>query len=357
MAQHQAVFSAAGEHPVGLLRAQGRKVVYEHPDIRLVPAQHQPFASGALHRRVDPRHEPLGSCLLVAGTAVGLPRGKEPLQALGFQGGIEVQGVQVVVLHRIGGPDDPGLLQTGDAADKFTLYVFGKGAGSAVHVHLAGGKPLRFDKDMVPFPLREADHLVLDGGTVPGPRAGDLPAVEGGTVYVPADDLVGLGSGVGDPAGNQRPVQGRTGGGIKGEGPGRFAVLPLHPGVVDGIPRKPGRRAGLEPPQGKAPLPQPRPQAQGGLLAQPALGRVVLADEDFSFHECSCGEDDRRGGDAAPPLGDYPFRPLPVMGDQEVRNGIHEDFKPRLIFHHSPGGGLVGGLVRLGPGRLHRRPP
>jgi len=122
------VFGAAGKHAVRFFGSQRGKVVYQYADVRFGAAQYQRRPALQFHRRVDPGHQALGSCFLVTGTAVGLPCREKAAQALGFQIGVEVKRIEVVVLHRIGRAHNTRLFKPGNAVNKIALYVFGQGA-------------------------------------------------------------------------------------------------------------------------------------------------------------------------------------------------------------------------------------
>ena len=87
------VLGAGGHHAVGLVGALGDQIVDEHPDVPLIPPEHQRLPPQNLQRRVHPGHKALGGGLLIPGGAVELPR---PVQALDFfalQGGQQLGGV------------------------------------------------------------------------------------------------------------------------------------------------------------------------------------------------------------------------------------------------------------------------
>jgi hypothetical protein len=94
------------------------------------------------------------------------------------------------------------LLQAGDGPDEVILDLEGQGGGDAVDVEFAGVAALRFQEDLVALLLGKADDLVLHGGAVAGAHALDFARIHGRFVDIGPDDVVRLGGGVGDPAGN-----------------------------------------------------------------------------------------------------------------------------------------------------------
>ena len=285
-----------------------------------------------------------------------MARHKKARKPFGFKAGVEVKGIKVIVFHRVGGPDNPRFLKAADAVDEIPLHVLGQGTGSAVHIHLVGAYPLGLDKNMVPLPPGKPDYLILNRGAVAGARANNFPAVERGTVHIGPDDLVGFRTGVGDPAGQRRPVNGGLR--VKRKGPHLLAVLFFHFRVINGVTRYPRRGSGFKPPEWKSPPAEILPQPQGRFLAKPPLGRVIFADEDFPLHESSGGKDHRAGGNAAPPAGDYPGDSVRrnFRIDDQVNHRVHKNGEVFLRFQRRTGGGLIRLFVGLRPGSLHRRP-
>ncbi len=82
------------------------------------------------------------------------------------------------------------------------LGIEGEAAGEVLHVDLHALSRHGLQKDLVPLPIGKAHHPILDGGTVPRAHPLDNPGVEGGTIQILPDDLVGLGGAPGKIAGN-----------------------------------------------------------------------------------------------------------------------------------------------------------
>ena len=282
-------------------------------DERLAPQQ--------LEGGVGPGDEPLGGGLLVAGGAVDLARKVEVRQRLGFERGGKLRGRAVVVFDRVGGAQDLRVLQAGDGADEGVLDLVREARGDAVDVHLLGMEPLGFEEDLMAPLLREADHLVLDGGAIAGADPLDDAAKEGRLVEIGADDLVGLRRGVGDPAGALFHVEHAVLVAVEGKEVGRLpgdqlrqegergwrgvAGLRLAAGEVDGAGVDAARGAGLEAPDLKAEFLQALAQA-GRPLPHAAPGGVAQADVQKAAHEGAGGDDDGPRADFEPEIGPHP---------------------------------------------------
>ncbi len=268
-AQHQAVFAAAGEHPVGLAQILGDQVVDQGADVAAL--------AGEVHRGLAPhqaggvesRHQALGGGLLVAGGAVELAGAEQAGDPFGFQRGLELGGGQVVVVHGVGRPQHDALLQPRQGAQQLQLQPFRQAGGEALHVQLGGVAAFRFQEDLVAVLVGEAHDLVFDRGAVAGPLAVDEAAVDRREVEIVSDQLVGGGGGAGDVAGHL--LAACPGAGIEGEeAVGGIAGLLLeliegHAAAVDA-----GRGAGLEPVGAEPQAAQRFGEALGGLLAGPA---------------------------------------------------------------------------------------
>ena len=258
----QPVLCPRGHHAVGFVGALGHQVVDQHPDVPLVPANDHRRPAQQLQGGVHPRHKALDSGLLIAGGAVELPRPVESGDPDVLQGGVELGGVHAVVLDGVGRPGHLGSLQSGDGVEHLHLHVLGQGGGEALDVELLGVQPHGLDEELVPGLVGEADHLVLDGGAVPGPHPLDDTGEEGGAVQVGPDHGVGALVGVGQVA--HRPVLWNLPG-LEGERDHRLvAGLDLHFGKIHAPGVDPGRRAGLEPAQAQPQPQQALGQRQGG---------------------------------------------------------------------------------------------
>ena len=80
-----------------------------------------------------------------------------------------------------------------------------------------GVAALRLEEYLMPFLLGKAHHLVLDGGAIAGSHSLNHPTIHGRLIEVIPDNIVGLGVGVGDPAGQLFHVELLISPGVEGE--------------------------------------------------------------------------------------------------------------------------------------------
>ena len=370
VAQGNTVLGAAGEHPVGLFGSQGYQIIDENPDVGFGAIENHGRLLLEAPGGVDSGHEPLGGGLFVAAGAVGLAGDEQTAQALGFQGRSEIGGVEVVVLHRVAWAHDFSVLEAGDAADVLGLGVFGKTGGEAVEVHFLGFQSFGFHEDVMTLAIGKLHHFVFDGGAVAGSVSRDAPGEEGGAAQMAANDLVGAAGGVGDVAGQRRT---RGCGLGKAEG-NNFIVAELgfHALHVQAAPVHPRGGAGFHSSAPKAHLPQPFAQAEGRGFSDAPRGGFVVADENFTVHECAGGEHHRPGADAPSAFGDNAadFGIAPrgrirraggtggygghrdAPGD-EIHHGVLKEFEVVGEFQGVFGPLAIGRFIGLGPGCLN----
>ncbi len=192
LAQLEPVFGARSKHPVRLGNAARDQVVDQHADIRLVPARAPACFAGHVARRVDAGEDALRSRLLVAGRAVDLPGEEKAGDRLRFKRRAQRAWIEIVVLDRIAGPEDVGMLAPGYRVHEGQLYVEGQRRRNAVRINFRRFKPFRLEENLVAVALGEADDLVLDRRTVARADALDDARVERRAVEPAADDVVGL---------------------------------------------------------------------------------------------------------------------------------------------------------------------
>ena len=276
--QHQAVLAAGGHDAVGLLGALGDEVVDEGADVALRALEDEVPLALEFPRGVDPRREALDGGLLIAGGAVELPRPVEAGDLPVLQRRLQSLGVDAVILDGVGGPGHLRPPQARDAVEHVPLDILGEGGGEALDVELLRLQAHGLHEDLVAELLREADDLGLKAGAVPGADPLDGAVIEGGAVQVLPDDLLRRLRGPGEPA--DGTVLRRRLGPI-GEGQGLFVpLLPLHLVKIHRPGVDPGRRPGLEAPQGQSQSEQALRQAvrrvqpvrAGGLHAVPHDG-------------------------------------------------------------------------------------
>ena len=183
------------------------------------------------------------------------------------------------------------MLKAHDGAVHGVLDGLGQAGGEPLEIHLLGVLAAGLHKDRVALLVFEADHLVLDGGAVPGPHALDVAAVEGRAVQVVQNHLVGLGVGVGDVA-VDLVVHGRPG--QKAEGLEQLvgvAGLAFQLGEINAAAMDPGGGAGLEAAQREPVGHQRLGQLGGGVGAVGAAVVVGLPHKDAAAQRGAGGND------------------------------------------------------------------
>ena len=91
--QAKPVFGPRREHPIGLAHPPRYQIVDHHPEIPIRPRHDEVAAIGRRrasiaaghYRRIDPRHQPLRSRLLIPRRPIDLPGQKQPGRSLEFQ--------------------------------------------------------------------------------------------------------------------------------------------------------------------------------------------------------------------------------------------------------------------------------
>ena len=246
-AEHQAVFGARSEDPVGLVHAFRDQVVYHHAQVGLVAAQDKRGFAQGLKSGVDARDKPLARGFLVTGGPVHLTGHEKPRHGPRLQVVVQLGRVAIIVFDGVAGAHDLGFLQPGHGADDLLLRFLRQAGRQAVHVILFGVETFRLQEQVVSPVVRELYHLVLDGGAVARPGGIYLAAVEGRPVQAGLDGGGRGGIGAREPAGQQRVLDLR---GEMGEGLRRgIRGLPFAFGQVQAARVQAHGRAGLEAPE------------------------------------------------------------------------------------------------------------
>src|SRR5262249_48374504 len=155
--------------------------------------------------------------------------------------------------------------------------------GDAVAVILQSIAALRFEEDLVPLLVGEADYLVLDGRAIARSAALNLSAVHGGAVQIGSNEVVDGVIRIGDVA-----LQLRLGDGIVEEAERRgvgVAGLRLGLAEVDGPAIEAAGRAGLETGELEAALRQAIAERLRRLIAGPPAARFRLPGVHQSLEE------------------------------------------------------------------------
>src|SRR5207253_2524830 len=130
----------------------------------------------------DAGEQSLGCRFFVPGGSVDLAGEEKPGDRLGLQAGPESTRIEVVVLDRIAGPKDVGLLEAGDRTHQVLLDVERQAGGDPVRVELVGRQTLGLEENLVRVLVREAMDLVLDGRAITRAYPFDHAGEHGGAI-------------------------------------------------------------------------------------------------------------------------------------------------------------------------------
>ena len=234
----------------------------------------------------------------------------------------------VIVFDCVGRAHDLSPFEAGQGAHDLGLQGLRQAHRQAVEIKLEGATPFWLDENLVPLLVGKARNFVLYGGAVARADAFDAPAVHGRVRQVGSDDLVGVGMGVGDPAGHLRldNFLHRIGKGARGIIPGLFRKR----GKVERAAVDAGGRARFE----SAGLKTERDQAFGGLfiggLASAARAIGKIADVDLAAEEGA-----GRQNDGAPSVGNAALDANALDGPFLNQQALHQtlaDVEMRLLF-------------------------
>ena len=302
---------------------------------------------------IEAGQQALRGSLFVAGGAIDLAGEEEACDGLGFQRGLEVARVVVVVFDGVAGAQDVRVFHAGDGAHDGQLHIEGQRGRDAIGVDLVRRQAFGFEEDLVAGLVGEAGDLVFDGRAVAWPHPLDDAGIHRRAVEAAANDVVRAFGGVGDPArplfGMQRPAA--------HEGKHRCGVvarLDLGLAVIDAAAVDARRGARLESAHGQIQFAQARGERHRGRIAH-AAGLVV-----FQSHVDEAGEESPRRQHHRPALehdaelGSHPGDAVAV--EQQVVNRLLKQREVRLVFQPSSDGGLVQHTVGLRAGGAHRRP-
>ena len=302
---------------------------------------------GDLQRCVQPREQTLGRGLFVAGGAVDLPGEEQAADGLGLERRLQCARIVVVVLDRVAWAQDVGALEADHRTDEFDLDVERKTGRDAVRVDLVGRQAFRLEEDLVRVLVGEAVDLVLDRRTVARADTLDHAGVHRRAVEPAADDLVGSGVRVGDPA---RQLLRMLGGAAEErEHRDRIAVagLNLETGEVDRAPIDSRRGSGLEAALRQGEVLQTRTQRRGGRIAGATCRVVLQTDVDQPIEEGARRDDDCPRVKSQTDLRDGTDHPIAL--DDQVVHGLLEEPEVRLVLEAGSDCLAVQHTIRLRP--------
>ena len=244
LSQQKSKLGPGSKESIRFVDSTSDEIVDQDSDVCLIAFQEEWLLPANLQGRVYPRNDALPRRLLVPRGAIDLAREEETGNVPELERVSELVRREVVVFDRVSGLGHHDLLHPRNRAQKLQLHLRRKGGGEPVHIQLVRLQPLRFEKDLVPQRLGEADDLVLDRRTVARTPPRDFTPMQRTTPEVTRYDILELDPSVRDPAGKLlRNFLAR----VRRESIGdRIAVLTLGPVVVDGPTIDPRRSTGLE---------------------------------------------------------------------------------------------------------------
>jgi hypothetical protein len=243
LSEGEAILCPGGEEPVGFVYPFRDEVIYEDADIGLLTGEGEGGKAEHFGGGINAGDDALGGGLLIAGGAVNLAGVKEVFDEFGFQGRVELVGLDKVVLNRIARAKHAGLFETGDVAERFGLDRLRQGGGKTIEIDFYGIPAFGLDEKLMAFAFGEADDFVFNGWTIAGANTLDAASEKWRLVKATSEDFVHLGVGISDPAG-QLVLEGW--GREVGEATGGFVTgLFFQPAIVYGAAIQTGRGAGF----------------------------------------------------------------------------------------------------------------
>ena len=88
------------------------------------------------------------------------------------------------------------MLQSLDGMDHIQLYILRHRGGEALDIHFLGIQTHGFNKQLMSGFIGKPHHLVLDGWTIPGANAFHLAGIQGRTIQIFPDDMMGVSIGI-----------------------------------------------------------------------------------------------------------------------------------------------------------------
>ena len=123
LTENETVFSAGGEHAIGLGCALGDEVIDEDTDVSLIAAQDDRVLALNAPGGVHPSYKSLGTSFFVAGCAIDLASAIEVAADFGFERRIELGWEGKVVFDGVGWAKDLGVFATANRPDEIMLDV------------------------------------------------------------------------------------------------------------------------------------------------------------------------------------------------------------------------------------------
>ena len=152
-----------------------------------------------------------------------------------------MSGTDAIIFNGISIPHNLTLFQAGNGAVHGKLHILRQRRRHATHIYFVGMKSFRFYKHLMPVLICKLNHLILNGGTISGACTLDNTGINGGSVKILPDNLMGLFIGIGEPTGDLRFLHRFRVCGKRKRYHHRISQLFLHLGIIYTSSVHPGR--------------------------------------------------------------------------------------------------------------------
>lgn len=361
LSQKQPVFSAAGEHSVGLVGAARHQIVDQHADVSVLSGRHpRRFRCGSASG-IQARDQALAGGFFVPSCAVDLAGKEQPRNGFGFQVRPQLSRRAVVVFDGVPVSHDRGVFQAGNASEHRVLNITRQAGRDPVDVDLASLPAFGFEEQLVAGLVGKANDFVFDRRAITRASGIDLAAVHRGSIQVRSNQIMHTFVGVRDVARHLGQADCIV------EIAERLRVivagLLLQSRVIDRASVEPWRRPGFEAIQRETHSVQRAAQSRRGSFSRASSGGLRFASVHDRLQERAGRQDHRRRVIDRVPANSHPDDSLIgqavlSVGDRfcdQVLDGFLPQVKVGLGLDPILDEVLVGLFVRLSTGAVHRR--
>ena len=190
--QQDPVLRPRSEHPVRLVHTFCYQIVDEDSYICFVAAQDERLLPRKGKMGIYARHQSLRGRLLIARSAVDLPCEIKPLYDFRLECGLELQGVEIVILDGISRTEYLDIGESLYGAEGLHLHIERQRRGETLKIILICIPPLRLDEELMGVAAGEGMELVLDRRTVTRPDSLDAARKERRLVEPALEDRMNL---------------------------------------------------------------------------------------------------------------------------------------------------------------------
>src|SRR6185312_7807046 len=167
------------------------QVINQYADIGLMTPKHKVSITAHSQRRVDARHDTLGSRFLIPGGTIDLTGQEEASDRFGLQRWEQLIRRHIIILDGVADAHHLYMLKGRDGAHHGELYIFRQAGIHSLHINFTRTPALRLQENLMPALIGETHNFILDGGTIARTNALYHAGVEWRTVQISANNLVG----------------------------------------------------------------------------------------------------------------------------------------------------------------------